>query len=242
MFTDKIIFKGTPAQFWAVIQEYILDAGDTTQQVSANLFAPQKEVIVPRLVQKGGDSSDPFSEFMANATYGSSRRETIAEILSDSPRAGINFLSQTSNNSFVAFSITALVRGDGQTVLTLRVSDKEWPDTKERWESIISYMSSLGYLGADETRPLSEPEAWIEELAAADFQRGTPQWWGEIERRVREYWTQRGRKALPIKGRLENVTSYRRQVIYERTSLGDKELTQTDTFTYTSVMDADAAS
>lgn len=212
MIREKVFFKGTPAQFCAVMEEYELDAREAGRQFSIDIIEPKEEVVV------SGFSQMRIAEIENPPLFSSPDRTHVLALRSDSPRAVIECSSR------ISFLISALACPNNRTLIAVRLpSNMAWEFIQSDWDSIISYMAGLDYLEESETIEqvkLLEPEEWIKTVLKDDI--GSLKWWEKVEKLTREYWLQHGRRALPIKGRLDSCLGYRPKTIYQKTGLGDK--------------------
>jgi hypothetical protein len=227
--TEKIFFKGTPAQFCAVIAEYELDTRAAAVDFSYQITEPSTEVIAPQAARYSGPGDD-FGRLIDRVTSGFANRERVVDLRTGSPRAAIICYIGREH-----FWVSALLCPDNRTQLTLRVESGKLESIRNDWLSMVGYIANLGWL--EDSQPvkraqLSEPMDWVAELEEMGIGRDSAEWWTEIERRTRAYWAQKGRNALPVSGKsavtLERVTGYSRKTIYEKTLLGEKEVTQSD--------------
>ena len=233
--TEKLFFRGTPAQFCAVIMEYRLDAEDVGKNFNCEVTYPIEEVILPnlsipkpRLEDDLDTLSNAINNSIANFESQSGTRHYVVNLRSESPRTVVR--CRTGTRYQTEFMVTAIMRYGGGTQLTLRAPDYVWVFVKEAWESIVGYIDNLGYLeNTEKIEKLPEPEEWLKELVRMGLSVGSNEWWHTVEKWTRSYWEQKGRSALPLKGRLDKCLACSRKQIYDKTSLGDKTVTLGDT-------------
>lgn len=205
MYTDKAIFKGTPAQFHAVFEDFNADVNHLR-----NLY--NRQFVEPSRVE--------VRRFRGEIT-----NVLVSNVVSDTPRVviglnypGVHYLTTDESD----FTITATVTHDHKTQVTFRVySEDDFAKLEQIWESLLGYAGNLGWFD-DGYEKLLEPEDWIGHLKDKKLSHSTPQWWVEVERMTERYWSEHGKRKLTI-ARLAEALAVQRDDIYEKTMLRARE-------------------
>lgn len=193
MYTDKVIFKGTPAQFYAVFEEFQLDVNRGLERIPKMFNVVDMTPSTAR-----GYGFIPFSgEIHHRVTI------VLAKIKEGEPRG---------------ITITAISIPKEKTQITCRTLDEdEFEQVSHIWDSLISYMVNLEYLEG-EYEKLPEPDKWIEYLSNKGLYHSTDEWYKEVEKMTLRYWSERGKRKLSIT-KLAETLSVGRDDIYKKTTL-----------------------
>lgn len=198
MYTDKVIFKGEPAQFYAVFEEFQLDVNRSSRNDDPKMFRVVN--VVPSI--RTGYGFTPLPTEIRH-------------------RVAIS-LSTPATGAPVGMTISAISIPKERTQITFRTTNEdEFEQVVHIWESLVSYMANLEYLEGDYEK-LPEPDEWIEYLKGKGLSHSTDRWYKAVEELTGRYWSERGKRKLTIT-RLAEVLSVSRDDIYRKTTLKASE-------------------
>lgn len=208
MYTDKVIFKGKPIEFIAVALEFLKDLHATGQDYSS-MVEPSRD----KVERRGTPYVIPVPDLSADVPLTSIRIVLLRKDLGQDIR----------------YEVTALRRPTNDAQLTLRVDDDQMLDLViDSWANLLGYMENQGWLDSPYAK-VAPPESWVAMLQEMAFERGSDDWWKEIEKLTKQYWVVYSRAALPITSKsrnkltLEGITGYTRQHIARKTTLSESE-------------------
>lgn len=208
-YTDKIVFQGSPAQFVAVIEEYGIDSAWAGTHIGIKILYPTKKVSTAR-------SNHMFRlTGLSEVEYDT---EELADVQFQSPRCSVEI-----STDHARFTISALIKRDGSSQLTLRADDEQDHEVViEQWKAICSYVGNHGWLETKDFEELPKPEAWTQYMSDKGMTNGTSLWWGEVTRLTLRHWTEKGYKSLTITD-LSQFINRSRDDIYKYTTLKASE-------------------
>lgn len=209
MYTEKVVFNGSPIEFIAVTLEFLEDLLATGQNYSY-AADPAKEKVI-----RGGT---PYVV-------------EVADLSADVPRAYIKVqLFRKDLPKDIRYQVTAIRKKDSNAQLTLRVQDDENLElVLASWSSLRTHLGNLGWLEVKDFEELPAPATWIELLEKRGFGRGTDEWWNEIKELIKRQHALRGKGSLPISSKkrdvltVEKIVGYTRQHIARKINLTDEE-------------------